>query len=303
MILPADISLAVMTMRRSRELCYASHLTVHSTLLLSSLGIETYVCGWIAQINIHDGIGISWQGHDRQPPPDLMIEDRTYSHFNDERFGAIYELMVRLAAQAGLDAVLDELLSTSLAVTGADAGYIRLFNLHDEDPVESPYPFGAHRGISQPYLEYFSQLPRPVDEGRRQAVARGERIIIGDMMSHPSFSEHRQIVIAEGYRAMQATPMMSPSTSRCVGTICTYFRDSYTPPQEVFQFVDLYATLAAATIENYQQLDDLKRREVNTLSIREVASLQQIHDEIARLERGHSRWKQPPYRASRMNWS
>jgi DNA-binding CsgD family transcriptional regulator len=192
---------------------------------------------------------------------------RLTSRSNDARFETLYTLFARLAACDDLDSVLREVLEASMDVVGGDAGYIRMFDLDESDPITSRYPFVVHKGISEDYLQYFGRLVQPVSNTARQAVYEGFRVFIEDMTSHPSFEPHRDIVVAEGYRTLQATPMMSRNGSKCVGVICTYFRDVQTPPVTSFETLDLYAEIAARIIDNYRQVADVVARSRSTARI------------------------------------
>src|SRR6185312_995625 len=107
------------------------------------------------------------------------------------RFEAFYDVLTRLAARPTLAATLEEVLTASIELVGADAGYIRLFDPGDVDPEKSTYPFVVHQGISDRYVEYFSSLSQPVNSKSRDAVFHGRRVIIDDMTTHPAFAAHR----------------------------------------------------------------------------------------------------------------
>jgi DNA-binding NarL/FixJ family response regulator len=211
---------------------------------------------------------------------------------SDNRFRAVYELVTRLAvaerndASLSLRAVLNEVLQASIQLVGADAGYIRLFEVLDLAPLERAFPFVAQVGISDRYLSYFSDLSEPVDVKARMAVASGRRVIIEDMFTHPSFQPHLEVVVAEGYRSLQSTPLMSANGARGIGNVCTYFIDTYTPPAETFETLDLYAELAASAIEAHQQIAELARhgRELTTVLQERDDSLRRIHDQLSRIQ-------------------
>jgi GAF domain-containing protein/DNA-binding CsgD family transcriptional regulator len=204
----------------------------------------------------------------------------------EARFEAVYELLTRLAGRPDVTSTLNEVLAASVELVGADAGYIRLFDAEDVHPDVSRYPFVAQVGISDAYIEYFSSLPGPVDRDARGAVYSGKRVIVEDMTTHPSFAAHREVVIVEGYRSLQATPLMSQNGSRCVGVICTYFSDSYTPPDSVLDTLDLYAELAANAIDQQQQLAALAERDATLTALvdRQVAMLKHLQQRVLALE-------------------
>jgi DNA-binding CsgD family transcriptional regulator len=164
---------------------------------------------------------------------------------------------------------LDEVLSAAMEVVGADGGYIRVFEPGHLEPENNPYPFVVHKGFSEAYISYFSALAQPVDRNARQAVFNGQRVIIEDMTTHPAFQAHHEVVLAEGYRSMQATPFMSQNGSGYVGVICTCFFDVYTPPFEALETLDLYAEIAATTVAQHRQVEELGRRDARLTEILE----------------------------------
>ena len=221
----------------------------------------------------------------------MAIERKARQHVSglpgtEARFEALYELLTRLAARPSLASALNEVLLASLDLVGADAGYIRLFDPSDIQPELSLYPFVAHKGISDAYIDYFSSLPTPVDLKAREDVFNGRRVTIEDMFTHPAFLPHREVVLAEGYRSLQATPLMSQSGSRCVGAIHTYFFEVYTPPASVFETLDLYAELAATGIDRGQRLAALASRESMFAAVvdKQAATLKQLEEHLRLIE-------------------
>jgi len=176
--------------------------------------------------------------------------------------------------QDNVDDVLDEVLTASMSIVGADAGYIRLFARKDADPIEDEYPFAVQKGFSEAYINYFASLPRPVDDNSRLAIANGRRVIIEDMTKHPAFLPHHDMVLSERYISLQGTPMMSANARRSLGVICTHFFEAYTPPEETFDTLDLYAELAATAIERHQLIAELARKD---RTVREIAGTQRVH--------------------------
>jgi DNA-binding CsgD family transcriptional regulator len=210
-----------------------------------------------------------------------------YQRASSDRYKAVYELVARLAVLDSLDTVLMEVVQASISLVGADAGYIRLFDLHDLEPlVDSGVPFVAQVGISERYARYFSDLVQPVNPEARAAAVSGKRVIVEDMYTDPAFQPHRHIVIAEGYRSMQGTPFMSADGERCLGGVVTCFIESVTPAPETFETLDLYAEIAASAIERQQRIGELTRRgrELADLLGRQRECLELIQERLQRLD-------------------
>jgi DNA-binding CsgD family transcriptional regulator len=198
----------------------------------------------------------------------------------------LYELFAKLAACDSLGAALQQVLEASMAVVEADAGYIRLFEIDEQEPISSRFPFVVHKGISEPYLEYFGNLAMPVDESARQAVFEGRRVHIPDMMSHPAFTSHGEIVVTEGYRTLHATPLMSRNGSRCVGSICIYYREVRTLSPAAEELLDLYAEVAANTIDHHQQVARLvsRNKALEAIAERQAEALKWAEENLNGLE-------------------
>jgi DNA-binding NarL/FixJ family response regulator len=193
--------------------------------------------------------------------PSAHHDDEFQGGDSKNRYKQLFELVTRLTEADTLQSTLDEVLEASMSLVGADAGYIRLFERNDVDPLKDQYPFVVHRGISDAYIKYFSAIPSAVDENGRLELYEGRRVIIEDMTTHPPFRPHLDIVLAERYTSLQGTPMMSANASTSLGVIGTYFLKAYTPPQETFETLDLYAELAASAIERHQQISELEHRQ------------------------------------------
>jgi signal transduction histidine kinase len=156
-----------------------------------------------------------------------------------------------------MDPALDEVLTAAIELVRADAGYIRLFDTPGD---LLSYPFVAQRGFSSEYIDYFGSLVHPLDPNARPALARGERVIIEDMTSHPAFQPHLSYVLTEGYVSMQATPMVTRA-GKPVGAIITAFIRCYTPPEDELELLDVYADLAAGIIERQDRIARQERTE------------------------------------------
>ncbi|MPZ48636.1 MAG: GAF domain-containing protein [Dehalococcoidia bacterium] len=184
---------------------------------------------------------------------------------SEERYRRLSSLLVRLSQVEGLEPALDEVLTSAMGMLHADAGFIRLFEvpgfrLGDMPGDPTGHPFVVQRGYSKEYIDYFSSLPQPLDPEARAALMRGERRIIEDMTTHPTFKAHRSVVLEAGYVSAQATPMITRD-GRAVGSIITSFVQRYTPPDEDLQLLDIYAKLAAATIESQERIAAQARTE------------------------------------------
>jgi transcriptional regulator with XRE-family HTH domain len=70
---------------------------------------------------------------------------------------------------------------------------------------------------------------------------------------------------------------MSRSGEKCLGDICTYFRDIHTPSPGEVRMLDLYAEFAASAIEHHQQIIRLEHRQA--LAVQLARELVRLVDE------------------------
>ena len=67
-------------------------------------------------------------------------------------------------------------------------------------------------------------------------------------------------------------PLMSRGTA--IGGFCVAFFQRHTPKEDEFRTLDLYATLAASTIERHQKIVELAQKE---LTLSDIAGIQRSH--------------------------
>ena len=212
------------------------------------------------------GTGLNSPSH---PPRAKALHRRKAARSDSVRFEKLYELFARLAARNDLDSALQEVLDASIDVVGGHAGLIRLFYYEEVDPIASRLPFVAHRGISEGFLNYFSNLDQPLSREGRQAMYDGHRLLIEDMISHEYYQDHREVVVAEGYRTQLSIPLMRRIGPKCVGVLTTFFREIQTPRDADLETLNLYAELAAMNIDQHQHAAELVRRSRSWASIAE----------------------------------
>jgi PAS domain S-box-containing protein len=157
----------------------------------------------------------------------------------------LHELSTRLFGSTALQPLLEEILDATIGLLNADFGSIQLYN-----PRTKVLEIVAQRGFPQEFLDYFARLHRGTISGE-MALKRGKRVIIEDVLTELNFAPHLKIISAAGYRAVQATPLISHA-GEILGAISTHFRKPHRPSQRELRFVDLYARQAAEMIERKQ---------------------------------------------------
>ena len=157
----------------------------------------------------------------------------------------LHEFGTRMLATMELQPLLDEVLTASIAVQGADFGTIQLYN-----PKSQSLEIVAHRGFRQDFLDHFSSV-RESEAACGRALSRGERVIIEDVLTDADFEPHRPIAASAGFRAVQSSPLFSRN-GEPLGMISTHFRQPHRPSERDLRLTDLYARQAAEMIVRKQ---------------------------------------------------
>jgi DNA-binding CsgD family transcriptional regulator len=79
--------------------------------------------------------------------------------------------------------------------------------------------------------------------------------------------------MAAGHKSMHLVPFMSRDTT-AVGALCVAFSQRHTPTEDEFRSLELYATLAASTIERHQKIVELAQKE---LTLSDITGVQRSH--------------------------
>jgi PAS domain S-box-containing protein len=176
----------------------------------------------------------------------------------------LHQLSTRLLATTELQALLEEVLSATIALQNADFGNVQLYN-----PETQALEIVANHGLSTEFLEYFSNV-RAGNGSCGKALHLRERVVVEDVLNDPGYDALRDIAAATGYRAVQSTPLFTRK-GEPLGMISTQFRQPHRPSDRELRLTDLYARQAAEMIE-------LKRAESK---LREQAAMLNLaHDAI-----------------------
>src|SRR5262249_54812540 len=156
---------------------------------------------------------------------------------------SLHELTHQALRSAGLPALLDRILEVTIAMQGADFGNIQLY-----DPKRQTLGIAAQRGFGQRFLDFFAEVGANTGSVCGAAFASGERVVVEDIETNPSFLPILDEVRAAGYRAVQSTPLLT-SSREPLGMMSTHFREPHAFPGRVLRLTDIYARQAAYAIE------------------------------------------------------
>jgi len=155
----------------------------------------------------------------------------------------LHELTTRLVACSRLDEALDEMLDAAITVQGATMGTIAVYNAqHDAMEIV------AQRGAGQPYLDHFCAVRSDDGSACGRAMRSGARVVIEDVDADPAYAPHRATAAQAGYRAVQATPLLS-RRGELLGILSTHFSKPQPLSVRDLRVLDLYARLDADFFE------------------------------------------------------
>jgi PAS domain S-box-containing protein len=141
---------------------------------------------------------------------------------------------------------LEEILAAAMALLGSDKGTVQL--LGDDGLLRVV----AQHGFDQRFLELFREVAPDDRSVTGRALRTRRRIVVEDVELDELYAPLRETAKAAGYRALQATPLLSRS-GRTLGMIATHFRAPHRPSEQALRLFDLYVQQAVDFIERCQR--------------------------------------------------
>lgn len=166
--------------------------------------------------------------------------------FELEALGYLYEVGNRCArAGNSFEESLAAILDAAIYVTRADKGTLQLL-----DPESGGLAIRAQRGFHQQFLDFFAQVDGKTVAVSGAALSAGKRVAVEDVLTSELFAGRpaADVLLAEGVRAVQATPLISTS-DHVFGMISTHFARPTRLGQRELRFMDLLARQAADFVE------------------------------------------------------
>jgi PAS domain S-box-containing protein len=163
-----------------------------------------------------------------------------------EALARLHEAGSRLWQAQTMREGLDELLSATIELLGADMGNIQL--LGGEGKV---LHIAAQRGFREDFLELFREVTAEDDSACGRALRCGKPVLIEDVEQDTSFAPFRSIARAAGYRAVVSIPLIGHD-GKPLGMISCHFRSPHRPSDQDLQRLELYGRLAVGFIERFR---------------------------------------------------
>jgi PAS domain S-box-containing protein len=175
----------------------------------------------------------------------------------------LYLLAGPLLASLELAPKLEEILTSTAALLGAEMGTIRLLD-RDRDELEAVVSLN----LPQEYLERFDRV-KPGVEACGMAVKEGGPVIIGDVEAEAADpARWAESARAGGFRACFSVPLVGRN-GELLGTIATFFKEPHRPSERQLHLVENYVIQAADAIGNartHQAVREADRRKSEFLA-------------------------------------
>lgn len=167
----------------------------------------------------------------------------------------IHGVSTRLLRMSSIPELLSEILDAAIELTQADFGTLQLAD-------NGHYRIVTHRGLSLSFLRFFDEVSHDTVAACGAALKTGARVIIEDVTTNDLFkgSPARDVLLTEGVRAVQATPLIG-SSGEIYGVLSTHFRSSGRPSERALRYLDLLAGRAGTVLEGMQYAEARRRAE------------------------------------------
>lgn len=112
-----------------------------------------------------------------------------------------------------------EILDSAIKAVQAVNGNVQLFN-----PKNRALQIIAHRGFDHAFLQLFENVHADEPSACGRAFRNRCRVMISDITKDPSFSPYVSVARANGFCAVQSTPIVAPDRS-AIGMLSTHFAE------------------------------------------------------------------------------
>jgi PAS domain S-box-containing protein len=209
--------------------------------------------------------------------PDAPRGSSSGSGLGDDRAEAFErgqrEVIEAIATGAPLAHVLERVV---LLIEGQAAGMICSILLLDRE--QGRLRHGAAPHLPRPFVAAIDgSLIGPAAGSCGTAAYRGERVIVEDIATHPTWADYKDAALPHGLRACWSSPIFSIGR-QVLGTFAMYYAEPRGPADHERAWVDRATHLAAIAIERDRAGETLRARELQLAE--QAALLDQATDAI-----------------------
>jgi PAS domain S-box-containing protein len=179
-----------------------------------------------------------------------------------------------LRSNTELESTLQWALEAIISLQNAEFGMVQLYNRTTQ-----ALEIVVQHGFRKVFLDYFSSA-----NGESSACGRAlrskQRVIIEDVLTDADFALHRDIAASSGFRAVQATPLLSRA-GEVLGVISTQFREPHRLSSRDLRFTDLYARQVMEILERKQTEEALHSTQAELAHVARVVAMGELTTTIA----------------------
>jgi signal transduction histidine kinase/ActR/RegA family two-component response regulator len=165
----------------------------------------------------------------------------------------LHEMSVRLTGILDVESVLREVLTAAMAVQGTALGLLSLCDAEQPGRLR----VGVHAGLDDEFLGHVEAVA-PGGGAGGPAYAKLRRVVVEDTETDPLFAPHREAARRARFRGYHSTPLVSRRGST-IGVLSVLFEQPHHPSDRETRLMELYARIAADSIENAQLHQRLQR--------------------------------------------
>jgi PAS domain S-box-containing protein len=188
---------------------------------------------------------------ERKKSEEELRESRKRLAIDLDAMTRLQKLSTLFVLEGDLEPILDEIVDTAIAISGADFGNIQILETES-----SNLKIVASRGFPEWWIDFWNSVSK--GQGAcGTALEHKERIIVEDVEQSPIFvgTPALEIQLNAGVRAVQSTPLMSRS-GRPLGMFSTHYKTPHRPDDHALRLLDLLARQAADIIERKQSEEE-----------------------------------------------
>jgi PAS domain S-box-containing protein len=166
------------------------------------------------------------------------------------------EASSRLWKSPSLAAGLDEILHTSMSLSGATKGNIQLMNV-----ARNTLSIVAHEGFDASFLATFDHMAASDSRAAcGRALAGSQAAVIEDVLADEDYAPFHEVARAAGYRAVVSFPLVAAEGSP-LGAISVHFPSPHRPSEAQMRRLELYCRTASDFIHRIRLEHALRERE------------------------------------------
>jgi two-component sensor histidine kinase len=155
---------------------------------------------------------------------------------------------VLMREENNFEACCDEIIRTTIAISGADKGSLQLF-----DETLGSLRIVGQQGFQERFLKFFENVDDHVASSCGTAMATNDQVIVDDVLTSKIFVDEptQKVLLDAEVRAIISTPLKS-SKGGLLGVISTHFSRPGHPSERQLRLTNILARQAADYLEHKQ---------------------------------------------------